>query len=933
MEVKSMVAYEGPSVYAHFPVIRCAIALGVLEEWPTARLGKPFIDGLLALLPGLAQHGCSYQVPGGLVRRMSEGEGTWLGHVMEHVAIELQKMAGANVSFGKTRSTGSPGDYDVVYEYRDAAVGREAAYVSLALIEHLLPAPLLLQLERPLEPDAPFDFEAEISDFLRYARNHELGPSTAALLQAAAVRGIPCMRIGADSLLRLGYGRYQKRLKATLTSETRQLAVDLASDKEETNRTLFDAGVPVPRQCKVYSAREAVARANELGFPVVVKPLDANHGHGVSVKLATDEEVEIAFERACAYSRAVLVESYICGADYRMLVINNQLIAVARRMPAHVVGDGRHTIAELVDAVNCDPRRGVGHENVLTRIELDDIALGVLGKSGYTPDTVPESGEIVYLCATANLSTGGISIDVTDHVHPENREMAMRAARAIGLDVVGIDFITPDIASSYRESGGAICEVNACPGLRMHLAPTEGAPRDVAGPIIDMLYPSGTPRTIPIASITGTNGKTTTSRMLAHIMAIGGYKVGLGTTDGIYIDGRLTVTGDMTGVTSSRMILSDFTIDAAVLETARGGLLRRGLGYPECNVAACLNVAADHLGLAGVETVDQLAEVKRIVIEVAKDMAVLNADDPLCLKMADHTRASRLCYVTMTSAHPLVGEHIHAGGTALVLEEGTNGHMIGLWENGRRQPLLWTYEVPATVQGLALHNVQNAMFAAALAHGLNIDIERIRLGLRSFDNTFEETPGRLNIYDDHPFRVILDYAHNPAAVNVMCALIDRLGGDGRKIISLTMPGDRRDEDIRETGRIVAGHFDFYICHHDSDLRGRQDLEVPHMLREALCAAGVHPEQVLVMAQEKAATQIALDMARPGDLLLLLNDDYTNSWEQIVNFKSEFKRQHAGDRRTVPMRIRLDDAGQFDWARNMQVIRDARGVRLARELED
>jgi cyanophycin synthetase len=930
MEVKSVVAYQGPNLHAHFPVIRYTVDLGILEEWPTARLGQDFIDRLLGYLPGLRQHGCSYNTAGGFVRRMCEGEGTWLGHVMEHVAIELQKVAGSDVSFGKTRAAGLCGHYDIVYEYHDEDVGRQAGDLSLALIEHLLPDEL--KPERNVEKD--FDFEHELDEFIRYARRCDVGPSTAALVSAARKRAIPATRLNRNSLIRLGYGRFQKRIKATLTSETRQIAVDLASDKEETNGTLRDAGLPVPRQRKVYGARDAVHGAEDIGYPVVIKPLDCNHGQAVSIRLTTPEQVELAFDRAQKYSEAVLVESYIPGSDHRMLVVDGELLAVARRIPAHVVGDGVHTIEELVEEVNKDPRRGVGHENVLTRVELADAAERLLADKGYSPATVPKLGEIVYLCATANLSTGGTAIDVTDSVHPDNREMAVQAIRAIGLDVGGVDFITTDISVSYRETGGAVCEVNACPGLRMHLAPSEGTARDVAGPIIDMLFPPGAPKTIPIASITGTNGKTTTSRMLAHIMKLAGHTVGLGTTDGVYIDGRLTVKGDMTGAASARMILADCAVDAAVLETARGGLLRRGLGYPECNVAACLNVTADHLGLRGIETVEQMAEVKRIVIEVAKEMAVLNADDALCLKMADHSHANRLGYVTLNPAHPLVNEHIRAGGVAVVLEEEINGHMISLWDNGQRFPMLWTHLIPATLQGLALHNVQNAMFAAALAHGLGIDLESIRNGLCTFNNTFLQSPGRLNICDEHPFRVILDYAHNPAAVKTICGLVDRLGAERAKIVSLTVPGDRRDEDILEIGRIAAGHFEHYICHRDSDSRGRDHLEVPEMLREALRENGVGAEQIDVIADEQAANQSALDMAQPGDLLLLLSEDYTRAWEQIMHFRPNAQRGRAIERRVVPVKIRLDDLDGFEWdSSSMEIIRDERGVRLAREIED
>lgn len=929
MEIKSIVAYQGPNIHAHFPVIRYTVDLGKLEEWPTLRLGHDFIDRLLGYLPGLQQHGCSYNTAGGFVRRMWEGEGTWLGHVMEHVAIELQKVAGSDVSFGKTRAAGPRGHYDVVYEYHDEDVGRHAGNLSLALIEHLLPD----GLKPEQNPEQDFDFEHELDDFIRYARSRDVGPSTAALVSAAGKRAIPCTRLNGESLILLGYGRFQKRIKATLTSETRQIAVDQASDKEETNRTLHDAGLPVPRQRKVYNAGDAVDSAERIGYPVVVKPLDSNHGQGISIKLTRPEQVELAFERAQEYSRGVLVESYIPGSDHRMLVVNGELLAVARRIPAHVVGDGVHTVEELVEEVNNDPRRGVGHENVLTRVELDGAAKQLLDDKGFSPETVPKPGETVYLCATANLSTGGTAIDVTDSVHPDNREMAVRAIRAIGLDVGGVDFITTDISASYRQAGGAICEVNACPGLRMHLAPSDGTPRDVAGPIIDMLFPPGAPTTVPIASITGTNGKTTTSRMLAHIMKLAGYTVGLGTTDGVYIDGRLTVEGDMTGATSARIILADSAVDAAVLETARGGLLRCGLGYPECNVAGCLNVTADHLGLRGVETVEQMAEVKRIVIEVAKDMAVVNADDPLCLKMADHSHANRLGYVTMNPAHPLVNEHIRAGGVAVILEEEINGHMITLWDGGHRFPLLWTHLIPATMQGLALHNVQNAMFAAALARGLGIDLEGIRLGLRTFENTFQQTPGRLNIYDQHPFRVILDYAHNPAAVKTMCALVDRLGAARAKIISLTVPGDRRDEDVLEIARIAAGHFEHYICHRDCDSRGRAHLEVPEMLCYALRENGVGAEQIEVIADEQAANQSALEMAGPGDLLLLLSEDYARAWEQIVHFRPNGQAGHAAERRPGPVKIRLDDLGGFEWDSSMEIIRDERGVRLAREIED
>ncbi len=755
MKITSTNVYVGPNLYAHFRVIRHVLELGKLEDWPTGRLGDAFVDPLLEHLPGLREHGCSYNEPGGFVRRLTENEGTWLGHVMEHVAIELQNVAGSPVTFGKTRSVdGQPGCYDMVFEYRDEAVGLEASALALQLIQSLLPA----ELRSDEAPGDDWDFESERDRFIRYAQSRALGPSTAALVKAAEARDIPWQRLNRFSLVQFGHGRHQKRIQATTTGNTSNIAVDLAGDKEETNGILRDLGLPVPQQLLVRNSEEAVRAAQRIGFPVVIKPLSGNHGRGVSTNLKTPEEVDVAFTKAREHGRTVIVESYIEGFDHRLLVVNGQLVAAAKREPGHVVGDGKHTIAQLVDIVNQDPRRGVGHEKVLTRLEFDHQAERLLAKIGYDEQSVPAEGEVVYLRTTANLSTGGTAIDVTDIIHPDNRDMAIRAIQAVGLDIGGVDFLTRDIAVSYRETGGAICEVNAGPGFRMHVAPSEGKPRDVAGPVIDMLFPKDTPAHIPIAAITGTNGKTTTSRMLAHILKLSGYAVGMTSTDGLYIDGKLTVAGDMTGPKSAQMILRDPLVDAAVMETARGGLLRSGLGYRRCNVAACLNVSGDHLGLRGIDTLEQLAEVKRVPIEVATDAAVLNADDPLCLQMADYTEARRLCYVTMNPSHTLVKKHIQAGGEAFVLEQAINGHMITIYDGEAHTPLLWTHLIPATVEGRAMHNVQNAMFAAALAYNLDISIEDIRHGLRTFDSTYFQAPGRMNIYDEHPFKVILDYA-------------------------------------------------------------------------------------------------------------------------------------------------------------------------------
>src|SRR6186713_652011 len=770
MRILDRSVYVGPSVYARFPVIRLDLDLGELEAWPTGKLGSAYVDGLAAALPGLAEHGCSYRVPGGFLRRMREDEGTWLGHVLEHVAIELQNVAGEEVTFGKTRSAGKPGVYTVVYEYAQRDEGVAAGELALRLLCSLLPASL-----RPAGsvPEG-WNWPEARDDFIRFAQRRALGPSTASLVRAAESRSIPWLRLNDQSLVQLGHGKYQQRIQATVSGRTPHIAVELASDKEETNKILASLGLPVPRQELVQSEREAVRAANRIGFPVVTKPYNGNHGRGISIRLTTDAEVAHGFNVAKEHSRSVIVESFLEGDDHRLLVVNGELVAATRRTPGHVVGDGVQTVAQLIEKVNQDPRRGVGHEKVLTRLVIDGQALSMLAKVGYDENSVPAPDQVVYLRSTANLSTGGTATDVTDVIHPDNRDMAVRAIRAIGLDVGGVDFLSTNIAESYRTIGGGICEVNAAPGFRMHVAPSEGTSRDVAGPVIDMLFPAGTPARVPIAAVTGTNGKTTTARMLAHINKLAGHNVGLTTTDGVYIDGQRTVSGDMTGPVATRMVLSDPSVDVAVLEVARGGLLRAGMGVRHCDVGAVLNVKADHLGLKGVDTLEDLARVKRVVIEVATDCAVLNADDSLVLKMSGHTEAKSICYVTMNPQHALVREHIRAGGRACALEAGVNGQMITLYDKGQHIPLLWTHLVPATLEGRAMHNVQNAMVAAAMAFSMGLKLEDIRHGLRTFDTTFFQTPGRMNIFDEHPFKVILDYGHNAAAVEAMVSLVTRL---------------------------------------------------------------------------------------------------------------------------------------------------------------
>jgi cyanophycin synthetase len=880
MRILDRSVYVGPSLYARFPVIRLELELGELEAWPTGRLGAPFVEALAAALPGLAEHGCSYREPGGFFRRMREGDGTWLGHVLEHVAIELQNIAGEEVTFGKTRSAQAVGVYTVVYEYVQRDEGIAAGELGLRLLCSLLPAEL-----RPAgSVPQGWDWAEARDQFIRFAQRRALGPSTASLVRAAEARGIPWLRLNDQSLVQLGHGKFQQRIQATVTGRTPHIAVELASDKEETNKILAGLGLPVPQQELVQSESQAVRAARRIGFPVVTKPYNGNHGRGISIRLTTEGEVAHGFAVAREHSRSVIVETFLEGDDHRLLVVNGELVAATRRTPGHVVGDGEHTVAQLIDSVNLDPRRGVGHEKVLTRLELDAQAQKMLERAGLTATSVPARDVTVYLRSTANLSTGGTATDVTDVIHPDNREMAERAVRAIGLDVGGVDFLSKNISESYRKIGGGICEVNAAPGFRMHVAPSEGSARDVAAPVIDMLFPPGAAARVPIAAITGTNGKTTTARMLAHITKMAGYTPGLTTTDGVYIDGQRTVSGDMTGPVSARMVLADPQIDIAVLETARGGLLRAGMGVNEVNVGAVLNVQPDHLGLKGIDTLEQLAEVKRIVVEVASDCAVLNADDPLVLRMSGYTEAKNICYVTLNPEHRLVREHIRAGGRACALEAGVNGHMITLYDKSGHIPLLWTHLIPATLEGRATHNVQNAMFAAAMAFSLGIKLEAVRQGLRTFDSTFFQAPGRMNVFSEHPFKVLFDYGHNAHAVAAMADVAQRLDVVGRRIVVLAGPGDRRDEDLVAIARAVAGRFDHYICRRDDNLRERTSDEVPRIQAVALRAAGVDERAISIIPDEQEAINAALNMGQPGDLLLIFADALVRSWKQITKFK-------------------------------------------------
>ena len=896
MQVTEVGVYRGPHYYSHTPMIRIQLDLGRLEEWPSNRIAG-FTDALLDLLPGVGRHGCSLRVRGGFERRLREG--TWLGHVAEHIALELQTLAGSRATRGKTRSVKNrPGVYNVMFAYNEEKVGLMAGRVALELVHSLLPADLqgLSGFDRIFPLEGEFDLDRRLDALKRMVRRKALGPSTKALVDEAVRRGIPVMRLDERSLLQLGHGRHQQKIRASITGRTSLVATDLAGNKDVTKKLLDESGIPVPRGIVVRDVEEAVRGAKRLRFPLVTKPLDGNHGRGVTIGIMDEEQLRFGFGEAQsqAKGRDVIVEQFFEGNDHRILVVGGKIIAVAERIPAQVAGDGISSIRQLVAEVNRDPRRGEGHENVMTRIRIDAHVEEFLIRSGLTPDSIPEADDVVPLRATANLSTGGTAVDRTNEIHPDNAEIARRAALIIGLDVCGVDFVCPDISRSVRETGGGVIEVNAAPGLRMHIEPSEGAPRDVAKPIIEMLFPRGGSSRIPIIAITGTNGKSTVGRMTKHILRYTGCAVGLTSTTGVYVNDILTHEGDATGPRSARMILRDPTVEVAVLETARGGLLREGLAYERADIAACLNVTADHIGLKGIESVEDLADVKQVVVEAVRrnGHSILNADDPLTVRMARRARGRIIWFSLNGGAEmsPMLREHVDEGGMAVVREGGPEGGTIVLYDEGRRDTIMKAAAIPATLHGMAEFNVANSLAAIAIALAHEVPILTVRSAMTQFISTFEQNPGRLNVHDAHGFRVILDYAHNAAGLAALGKVVRGLSHRYKRTIgTVSIPGDRRDEDIEEMGRIAAGIFDELIFREDPGLRGRPRGEVMHHLQLGALAAGRSPEHIHLIAGETASTAAALALGRPGDLIVITPNDISGTWQQIHDFKPAAER--------------------------------------------
>ena len=877
IEFRDHTVYRGPNIWARMPSLRFTVDIGELEERPTNKI-PGFYERLTELIPSLYDHRCSVGKPGGFLQRMREG--TWMGHVLEHLALELQNLAGAEVVRGKTRSTKEKGVYNVVFEYGQEDVGIAAAELARRLLNHII---------YDAEPD--FDFQTELEQtVIRTAERLAYGPSTGAIVSEAERRNIPVIRLDPRrSLVQLGHGVYQKRIWATVTSETSNIAVDTASNKELTNRLLHEVGIPVPRGVTVRNVDDAVREARRIRYPVVIKPLDGNHGRGVCINLKDDDEIREFFSSAMSESRAgiVVVERYIEGLDYRILVVNNQVVAVAERVPAHVVGDGEHTIEQLIEITNSDPRRGIGHEKILTRISIDDQTMETLERYEWSLGDIPASGVVVPLKRTGNMSTGGTSIDRTDDIHPDNEEIARQAAMVVGLDIAGIDFVVPDISKSIRQSGGAIVEVNAGPGFRMHTNPTEGHPRHVGRAVIDMLFTPGSKSRVPIVAVTGTNGKTTTVRMISHIMKTAGRRVGMTTTDGIYIDGTQIMAGDMSGPTSAKMVLKNPTINYAVLETARGGILRSGLGFDRCDIAVVTNITSDHLGLQGIDTLADLARVKAVVPQsVFRDgKSVLNADNEWTAEMA-RTARGEILYFSMEEDNPVIREHLRNKGRAVILRQVAAGEMITIIENRRETSLLLANQIPATFDGRLRVNIANALAAVTAALADDVQLEYIRQAMRTFTSSFYQTPGRFNLLEFQGRRIVMDYCHNIAGLESMADFVRRME-PARAIAVISMPGDRLDADITAFGQLSGKTFDELVIREDANTRGRAAGEIATRLRDAAIEGGLPASAISIMLEEIDAVTAAVERSDRDDLVILMIDKPAQTWEQLNNLAGAF----------------------------------------------
>jgi cyanophycin synthetase len=869
MKIVEIKVLRGPNYWSvnRSRLIQMKLDLEDMEQKPT-NLIPGFRERLEKMFPSLIEHRCSVGERGGFFQRIEEG--TWMGHVIEHIALEIQTLAGMDTGFGRTRGTGKEGEYYVCFSYLEEDAGVYAARISVKIVQ-------------AIADGEDYDMSDDIMRLREIREDTRLGPSTGCIVEEAAKRGIPYIRLNKHSLVQLGYGIHQKRIRATIASTTGNIAVDIACDKEETKNLLGAAEIPVPKGDVIRTEEGLKSVIDRIGYPIVIKPIDGNHGKGNTTNITTWEQAIKAFEAAKYFSRSVIVERYITGFDFRILVINYKFICAALRTPASVVGDGKNTIQYLIDETNRDPRRGYGHEKVLTQITIDQFTQKMLDEKSYTLETVPAKDELVLLKPTANLSTGGTSTDVTDEIHPANLIMCERIARIIGLDICGIDIMATDLRTPVTENGGCILEVNAAPGFRMHIEPSVGLPRNVAEPVVDMLFPKGSAGNIPIIAITGTNGKTTTTRLTAHIAKTAGYKVGYTTSDGVYIQNQMMMKGDCTGPVSSQFVLKDPTVDFAVLECARGGILKNGLAFRNCDVAIVTNISADHIGLGGIESMEQMAKVKAVVPETVfkHGYAILNAEDDLVYGMKKGLNCN-IALFSMDENNERILEHCQNGGYAAVFENGYITIMKGTW----KIRVIKVTEVPITYAGKAMHNVMNCLPAVLATYfWRNIGIEDIRLALQTFVPSASQTPGRLNLFQFKKFKFLADFAHNPAGLNLLCDFVSKMDGTP-KVGIISGTGDRRDEDIRELGRISAKNFDEIIIRCDKNLRGRTAEEIVGLLVEGINESKVKDIPIEIIYNEKDAIMHAYDTAKSGSLITIMCDVVSEALDLIKSLKEK-----------------------------------------------
>ena len=837
MQVSRIRALRGPNLWSRHTAIEAIISCP---------------EGERVLAPALEQQLRRTFPAVGNIEVTRPAQQASLAHALERVTLALQVQAGCPVTFSRTTPTEEAGTYQVVVEYTEEPVGR----LALDLAEKLCQAVLAGE---------GFDVEGAIAQLHELDEDVRLGPSTGSIVDAAVARGIPYRRLTQGSMVQFGWGAKQRRIQAAEIDSTSAIAESIAQDKDLTKQLLHAAGVPVPLGRPVDSVDEAWQVAQEIGLPVVVKPQDGNQGKGVTVNITERAAFDAAYETAERYG-TVMVEKFLPGHDYRLLVVGHKLVAAARREPPLVVGDGVHTVRQLVEQVNADPRRGEGHATSLTKIRFDDIAVGRLHAQGLEPESVPEKGRRVILRNNANLSTGGTATDVTDDVHPEVAARVVAAARMVGLDICGVDVVCESVLRPLEEQNGGIVEVNAAPGLRMHLTPSFGKGRDVGQAVIDLMFPNGENGRIPIIAVTGTNGKTTTVRLTAHLLKAQGLRVGMTNTDGVYVQGRQTDSGDCSGPRSARNVLMHPEVDAAVFETARGGLLREGLAFDRCKVAIVTNLGGgDHLGLNYITTLEDLSVLKRvIVLNVEPDgMAVLNAADPAVASMAPHC-PGEVTFFALDGNQPVLATHRAQGKRVVYVD---NGAIVA--QKGKQIVRIPLSQVPLTRSGQIGFQTENVLAAIGAAWAVDVPWDAIAQGLSTFISDVQGVPGRFNIFDYRGATLIADYGHNPDAIQALVNAVDNMSA-GKRVVVISGAGDRRDEDIRDQTRILGQAFDEVILYQDACQRGRADGEVVALLRQGLEGAA-RTRHVQDIQGEFNAIDTGLSRLAPGDLCLILID--------------------------------------------------------------